>query len=275
MADKVDPLEMRMISLLTSKIDEIEARLLDKDGNWAIRGFIDVYKSIFPMTSDTKVLSKVMEMILIPVFLDAINDLPLTFEFAEHQNHYPDLTVTDTETGSRVAIDLKSTYFTSDTAVNGFTLGAFTGYFRDRESTKNVKYPYGSYEAHLVFGVLYHKLEGAAEGTRYTVDNIDSIPPVAGKFRFLVQPKWAIAGSAPGSGNTKNIGSIKNVDDLLSGRGPFTQFKDPESVFDDYWMNYLTADMAREFQTKPPYRNIETYMTFKSPPELSPGNNSA
>ena len=33
-----------------------EAQLVDKDGNWAIRGFIDVRKSVFPMTADTKVI---------------------------------------------------------------------------------------------------------------------------------------------------------------------------------------------------------------------------
>lgn len=29
------------------------------------------------------------------------------------------------------------------------TLGAFTGYFRDRESLKNITHPYKDYKAHI------------------------------------------------------------------------------------------------------------------------------
>lgn len=265
MVDKYT-LEGRVVNLIKGKIGDIESQLLDADGNWAVRGFVDVYRSVFPMTSDTKVLSKVMEMLLIPIFLEAISDLPLSFEFAEQQNHYPDLTVVDDATGARVALDLKSTYLVSPTKVNGFTLGAFTGYFRERTSTKNVLYPYGSYEAHLVFGVVYSKRAAVPEGGRYSLDEIESIPSVAGNFQFIVQPKWAIATTRPGSGNTKNIGSITDLDALIKGQGPFTTFDDPEAVFDDYWMHYLTGEMARAAETIIPYRNLAEYKAFKTIP---------
>lgn len=267
-APGADPLERRIVGLIRSRIGNLSEALCDEDGSWAVRGFVDVWRNVFPMTGDTKVLSKVMELLLVPVFLEAIQDTPLVVEFAEHQNHYPDLTVVDTETGARVAVDLKSTYFTGSARVNGFTLGAFTGYFRDRTYSKNITYPYGSYEAHLVLGVLYHKL-AEGEDRRYSVDEDSEIPPVAGKFEFLVQPKWAIAADRPGSGNTKNIGSAQSIEVLVEGTGPFTQFESPEKVFDDYWTHYLTPDMARAAEMPVPYRNLEEYVAFKSPPKLA------
>jgi len=43
------------------------------------------------------------------------------------QNFYPDLTFTHEASGRKFAVDIKSTYRTSDTDVNGMTLGALTG----------------------------------------------------------------------------------------------------------------------------------------------------
>jgi hypothetical protein len=254
--------------MIQSRLTVMRDTLSDANGDWAIKGFIDVWRAVYPMTPDTKVLSKVLEVLLIPVFLEAIVDTPLKVEFAAHQNHYPDLTVLDQETNTMVAIDLKSTYYVSSKRVNGFTLGAFTGYFRDRQSRKNVVYPYSKYSAHLVLGVVYEKKPGASEGEKFKLEDLSNIPSVAGNFRFLVQPKWAIASTRPGSGNTKNIGSVVDVETLVSGAGPFTVFEDPEAAFDDYWMNYLTADMARAAETKVPYRNLDEYLAWKNPPRL-------
>lgn len=36
------------------------------------------------------------------------------------------------------------------------------------------------------------------------------------------------------------------------------------TVFDDYWMYYLTKDMARAVElTSPPYTNLATYRDYK------------
>lgn len=47
---------------------------------------------------------------------------------------------------------------------------------------------------------------------------------------------WKIASDKEGSGNTANIGSIKNINDLIKGNGVFA--KAGEILFDDYWRNY-------------------------------------
>ena len=70
----------------------------------------------------------------------------LKIELSPQQNFYPDLTFID-RFGHRFAVDVKSTYRINDTDVNGMTLGAFTGYFRNRTSSKNTLYPYGEYSS--------------------------------------------------------------------------------------------------------------------------------
>lgn len=73
----------------------------------------------------------------------------------------------------------------------------------------------------------------------------------------MIQEKWRIAGERPGSGNTKNIGSIRDIQALVNDDGPFASHG--EEVFDDYWMNYLTEDMARAIDSGVPYRSLEEY----------------
>jgi len=52
------------------------------------------------------------------------------------------------------------------------------------------------------------------------------------------------------------------IDKLLKGAGPFAKLG--ERVFDDYWMYYLTTDMARAAELpKRPYNNLQSYLRFK------------
>jgi len=81
-------------------------------------------------------------------------------------------------------------------------------------------------------------------------------------FTFLLQEKWRLASDRTGSGNTKNIGSVRNIDALVSGNGTFAPHG--RQVFDDYWMNYLTDDMARAIDSEVPYRNIEEYWLWRN-----------
>jgi hypothetical protein len=176
---------------------------------------------------------------------------------SEHQNHYPDISfVAPDET--KIALDLKSTYRTGPKTVNGFTLGAFTGYFRQRTSTKNITFPYEQYAGHFVLGIIYSRCaEDIDEWRVYAVDELKDIISVVNDFTFLLQEKWRIAGEHPGSGNTKNIGSVRDIQSLVKGNGPFPPYG--REVFDDYWMNYLTEDMARAIDSNVLYRNLGEY----------------
>jgi Restriction endonuclease EcoRV len=247
---------------LLAHFKTFKSALTTDTGDWVVKGFIDVYRNIYTISVDTKVVSKVIELMLFPAFSQFAAQHGYKMVLSEHQNHYPDISfIAPDET--KIALDLKSTYRTGATVVNGFTLGAFTGYFRQRESTKNTTFPYEQYTAHFVFGVIYSRNEEAIDERRiYKLNDLHNIISVVKDFTFLLQEKWRIAAARPGSGNTKNIGSIIDIQNLIEGKGPFTAHG--EQTFDDYWTNYLTEDMARAIDSQVPYRNLEEYWAWRA-----------
>ncbi len=231
------------------------------NGDWIIKGFVDVYKRVYTISVDTKVISKVLELLLFPEFVKFADKHDLIIELSPQQNFYPDLTFTSKATRKTFAVDIKSTYQVTETKVSGMTLGAFTGYFRYRESNKNTLYPYGQYEGHYVLGVIYSREEMIDERKQYALEDLQEIPSVIRNFMFFAQPKYRIASTNPGSGNTKNIGSVSDLENLLNGAGPFAELG--EEVYDDYWMYYLTTDMAKAIEQPRPYTNLKSYLAYK------------
>ena len=102
------------------------------------------------------------------------------------------------------------------------------------------------------------------EKKRYTIGDLPAIMSVVRDFDFFVQEKWKIASDRPGSGNTKNIGLATTIDELKNGAGIFTTLDNGEAVFNDYWMYYLTKDMAKAIDSTPPYRNLQTYLEIQT-----------
>lgn len=215
---------------------------------------------------DTKVISKLLEILLIPLLEDFAKRHNLKMISSRQQNFYPDVSFVyrdEHHREYRFALDLKSTYRINDSRVNGMTLGAFTGYFRERSSTKNITFPYSSYSGHFVLGVIYSREEVATdEYKRYSLFDIEGILSVIKDIQLFAHEKYCIASDRPGSGNTKNIGSVTSIDKIFNGQGPFASLG--EEVFDDYWMHYLTQDMARaQGLEKPPYTDLESYFRYK------------
>ncbi len=247
---------------LQKEVEDYRKLIATEKGDWIVKGFIDIYKKVYTITIDTKVVSKVMELLLIPAFEAFAQKNDLKLELPPQQNFYPDLTFTSNKTGERFAVDIKSTFKDTGNRIKRMTLGAFTGYFRNRESTKNTLYPYGSYSAHLVLGVIYSQIdENPNEKTIYSIEELDKIESVIKDFQFFVQPKYKIASASPGSGNTKNIGSTNNIDILIKGKGIFSTLG--EEVYDDYWMYFLTNDMAKALDIPRPYTNLKSYFDYK------------
>lgn len=232
------------------------------EGDWIVKGFIDIYKRVFTISVDTKITSKVLELLLFPLLVEFAKSNDLRIEMSPHQNFYPDLTFIHEASGGKFAVDIKSTYRTDGAHVNGMTLGAFTGYFRKRDTAKNTLYPYGQYSGHFVLGVIYSKCDGVIDERKtFTLDNLPEIPSVIKGFQFFAQPKFRVASARPGSGNTKNIGSVTEIDRLAGGHGPFAKLG--EEVYDDYWMFYLTRDKAQAAGIDRPYTNLKEYLAYK------------
>ena len=66
-------------------------------GEWIVKGFIDIYKNIYIISVDTKVISKLIELILIPVISKFASDNNLKLLLTKHQNHYPDVSLINHE----------------------------------------------------------------------------------------------------------------------------------------------------------------------------------
>ena len=247
---------------LLKYVDQFNSAVSTDKGDWIVKGFIDIAKNIYTISVDTKVISKIMEILLFPKICEFVQENNYKMVLSKEQNFYPDMSFVDLA-NNKYSLDIKSSYRKNDKTVNGMTLGAFTGYFRDRKSTKNITFPYEQYVGHFVLGIIYSRADEHIDERRvYRLNNLQNITSVVKDFTFFVQEKYQIATHRPGSGNTKNIGSVVNIDDLINGSGPFSKLG--EEIFDDYWMYYLTKDMARAVDLKvTPYKNLKEYLQYK------------
>ncbi len=244
-----------------------------EDGSWTIKGFIDIFKNIYTISSDTKIVSKILEIHIFPQILQFAEKIGYSIVLAEKQNWYPDLSFVKKDNEKiKFAVDLKTTYRDPDYPghINGFTLGSHGTYFKDRKSTKNIQFPYSEYLGHFCLGIIYTRVDLNEDNEKEVfqvkelqddnpeirrikntmnrsvtkVQYLKSITSVIKDFEFFVAEKWEIAGETEGSKNTANIGSITSIDDLKHGRGVFAHLG--EQWFDEYWMNYGTITMVKD-----------------------------
>ncbi|WP_424947047.1 type II restriction endonuclease [Candidatus Spongiihabitans sp.] len=222
-------------------VDGLQKHISTDDGQWTVKGFIDVFQNIYTISSDTKIVSKILEIHLFPKVMEFAKQYGYKIVLAEHQNYYPDISLVKTDDENiKFAVDFKTTYRDPKKPFicNGFTLGSHGKYFEDRTSTKNIQFPYGSYTGHFCLGIIYNRIDGSTidETRSHTIGELHSIASVVRDFQFFVAEKWRIASDKSGSGNTANIGSINNINDIINENGMFSKLG--ESWFDDYWMNY-------------------------------------
>jgi hypothetical protein len=211
-----------------------------KSGEWKVKGFIDTDKNIYTISSDSKIVSKILEIQLFPKFKEFAESIGYEIILAEMQNWYPDLSFVKKDNSKiKFAVDLKTTYRLKDYDgfCNGFTLGSHGEYFRKRTSTKNIQFPYADYVSHICLGILYTRAKNTDidETEILKLKELDTISSVITDLVFFVQEKWKIASDKGGSGNTANIGSIDFIEDILSGNGVFKNLG--EEIFDEYWIN--------------------------------------
>lgn len=235
--DHKQQFEQQLIEL----VEGLKENISTDDGQWTVKGFVDIFKNVYTISSDTKIVSKILEIHLFPQILKFAKDHAYKVILAEHQNYYPDISfVKSSDDKIRFAVDFKTTYRNPQKLhlCNGFTLGSHGKYFEDRTSTKNIQFPYGSYAGHFCLGIIYNRVDGSSidETKVHNINELQSITSVVSDFDFFVAEKWRIASDKGGSGNTANIGSINNIEDIKNGMGMFSKLG--EDWFDDYWMNY-------------------------------------
>ena len=275
---------------LNKFIKDLKRYVSTDTGDWTIKGFIDIYKNIYTISSDTKIVSKILEIHIFPEIIRFAEKAGYKIILAEHQNWYPDLTFVHKQNNEiKFALDLKTT-FRRNNKSGGFTLGSHGSYFKERDKDKNIQLPYNQYTGHYCLGIIYTRVDFDNElaeteifqvnelmeqhgsgndpiGERQVTktDNLKSITSVIKDFDFFTAPKWKIASDSQGSGNTANIGSIKDIDDLKAGNGVFSKLG--EKWFDEYWMNYGTATMIKDGKTVK-ITSIWDFLEFKGRTDL-------
>jgi len=251
---------------LESFCHELEAYTSDKDRAWKIKGFIDVEKTIFTISSDTKILSKILEIHIFPKVLEFAKNIGFEVVLADHQNYYPDVSfVSLSDPTIKYAVDFKTTYRNPNKPYlcNGFTLGFHGKYFVERNSTKNIQYPYSSYTAHFCLGIIYERALDVDidETLSVPLKDMEKIVSVISNLDFFAVEKWKIASDKSGSGNTANIGSIQRIDDIISGNGVFSKLG--EAYFDEYWMNKGKMTIPKKNGELGKLSNLRELVEFK------------
>lgn len=261
-----DQIEADFHNKLKLFVDGLNSFISTEDGQWTIKGFIDVYKNVYTISSDTKIVSKILEIHLFPKILVFAERLGFQVVPAKYQNYYPDFSfVSAANPEIRFAIDLKTTYRLPENPdfCNGFTLGSHGEYFTNRESTKNIQFPYNSYLKHYCLGIIYTRSDQAKieETSVRSLDELQSITSVISDFQFFVAEKWRIASDKSGSGNTANIGSIHNIEDMMAERGMFSHLG--EEWFDDYWMNYNKITIKDKTGKTKRIRSLTEFVAYR------------
>jgi hypothetical protein len=267
-------------------VQNLRAHVSAENGEWTVKVFIDIYRNIYTISSDTKIVSKILEIHLFPQILRFATEQGYSIVLAEHQNWYPDLSFVNVANPQiKFAVDLKTTYRDPECEghVNGFTLGSHGAYFKNRTSSKNIQFPYDEYSGHFCLGIIYSRVDAVDvdeteiicvkelddeygsisqnhQRTVTTVESLRSITSVIKDFQFFVCEKWQLASDRQGSGNTANIGSITAIDDILKGNGIFARLG--EDWFDEYWMNYGVTTMRRAGETIT-IKRLEDFIEFK------------
>jgi len=236
--DKIKKLFLEKLKVFASTLNDY---VTTPDSQWTIKGFIDVFENIYTISNDTKIVSKILEIQLFSKFVEFAQQNDFRLVLAEKQNWYPDVSfVSKNDSSIKFAVDLKTTYRTEENPkfCNGFTLGSHGAYFTDRTSSKNIQFPYNDYLGHYCIGIIYTRTIFGEnfESITFPLNQLNMIPSVIGNMTFFACEKWKIASDKGGSGNTANIGSINNIEDILAGHGTFKHLG--EEWFDEYWMNF-------------------------------------
>ncbi|MDR3067169.1 MAG: hypothetical protein LBV05_16910 [Comamonas sp.] len=244
---------------LSSFKETFEAKLAASGHKYAISGVVSQDGTVYPLGSDTKVLSTIFELFTRPLMIEVAQDLGLQLVEPSVQNHYPDFTLcTGPNCKNKIAIDVKTTYIENSNDTFGFTLGGYTSFIRPGNERKNIVFPFTDYTEHWVIGYVYERVaeKKAAEHAVYSLEQIKDIPLPYRNVRVFVQEKWRIASDRAGSGNTTNIGSlVGRMNQFEAGTGPFHD----EDEFLDYWRNYgrTAADRAN-------FKNIAEYRIWRA-----------
>ncbi len=75
-------------NILTKEVKTYKSYLETDSEDWIVKGFIDINKNVYTITNDTKVVSKIIEILLIPKLEMFAERNGLRLELPTKQNYY-------------------------------------------------------------------------------------------------------------------------------------------------------------------------------------------
>lgn len=163
---------------MTAVMDSIKDSLLKNEQSVDICGFLSRDQKIYPLGTDTKVLSTVFELTSRPTVVACAKEHGYNVVEPTVQNHYPDFTLMPVDgTKKYIAIDVKTTYRPRIDSRFHFTLGGYTSFIRLESPQKNIVFPFDDYSEHWVIGFVYTRVaeRKAAEARTFNLDEMDRI----------------------------------------------------------------------------------------------------
>lgn len=194
-----------MDALFATACGILEPALLRAVREARVRGTL-VGDRLYPIGTDSKQLSAIFQQIATPA-VHAFAKATGRRVLEAGQTSYPDHTVALHEDDpAKIAIDTKCTYRRLGGGM--FTMGSYGSYLRD--GTRNIRFPYHEYAEHWVIGFLYTRNPAADEAWEpLPMDHPDGHPVPFTDVEVFLAPRHEITGLQPGSGNTRNYGSIR------------------------------------------------------------------
>ncbi|MBU0636016.1 type II restriction endonuclease, partial [Candidatus Micrarchaeota archaeon] len=146
-------------------LNEFYELIKEEKPSWLVKGVLTSEDEIYSFGTDTKILSRVFELLAYPYVKKIADNNNLTVELSTEQTVYPDFTIYDSKSSKKkIAVDVKSTYRKGNRAF-GFTLGSYTSFLRN--NTKNILYPADQYSEHWILGFIYDRDFDGSKSTAF------------------------------------------------------------------------------------------------------------
>lgn len=192
-----------------------------KSIKWNFVGILDTEKRLHAIPNNLN-FQALFEKIVIEKLQGLTKTYGITVIDPNSIRAYPDIILENGALGDKIiAVDVKTGRRKKNKT--GFTLGSYAGYFKnpDKKLSGCIR-PYNDFSEHWAICFIYD-WDGTAD-TLHMISNIE----------IVVQEKWKIASRTTGTGTTTAIGSIKDIDKIISGDGAFKS----EREFLNYWRTY-------------------------------------
>ena len=100
---------------LIELVSQLNGYVSTDNGQWTIKGFLDVFQNIYTISADTKIVSKILEIHIFPKILEFAQKHGYKVVLTKHQNYYPDVSFVSVENEEiKFAVDFKTIFVSAE-----------------------------------------------------------------------------------------------------------------------------------------------------------------